>query len=131
QGEELQHAAQKIYFVSTSSGADAESAKAALTEAYTKIGEFLKTNGVAMQGAPLTITDSYDANGWKFDAAIPVDNNDAATSGDVKSGATYAGKAVQFVHTGPYDKIGDTVHKAYAWLAVQAYKPKDRLIEEY
>jgi effector-binding domain-containing protein len=131
QGEETQRAAQKIYFVSASSGADAQAAKAVLTDAYTKIGEFLKANGVAMQGAPMTITDSYDASGWKFDAAIPVDRNEAAASGDVKSGESYAGKAVQFVHTGSYETIGDTVQKAYAWLAVQAYKPKGRLIEEY
>ena len=131
QGEEVQRAAQKVYFVSTGSGVDAEAAKAVLTDAYSRIGEFLKTNGIAMQGAPMTITNSYDTNGWKFDAAIAVDRNDAPALGDIKSGETYAGKAVQFLHTGPYDTVGDSVQKAYAWLAVQAYKPKDRLIEEY
>jgi len=131
QGEEVQRAAQKIYFVSGSSGTDAESAKLALTEAYTKLGEFIKTNGLVMQGAPMTITTSYDANGWKFDAAMPVDRNDVPPAGDIKNAETYAGKAVQFTHVGAYDKIGDTTQKAYAWLAVQGYKPKDRLIEEY
>jgi effector-binding domain-containing protein len=130
-GAEVQRAAQKIYFVSGSCGTDAESAKVALTDAYTKLGGFMKTNGIAMQGAPLTITTSYDASGWKFDAAIPVDRNDAAPADDIKSGETYAGKAVQFMHVGPYDKIGDTTQKAYAWIAVQGYKAKDRLIEEY
>lgn len=131
QGDEVQRAAQKIYFVAGSSGTDPESAKAVLTEAYSKLGEFIKANGIAMQGAPLTITTSYDASGWKFDAAIPVDRNDAVPDGDIKAGETYAGKALQFMHVGPYDKIGDTKQKAYAWLAVQGYKPKDRLIEEY
>jgi effector-binding domain-containing protein len=131
QGEEVQRVAQKIYFVSASCGTDADSAKVVLTDAYGKLGEFMKANALGMQGAPMTITTSYDANGWKFDAAMPVDRNDAATSGDIKSGETYAGKAVQFTHVGGYDKIGDTVQKAYAWLAVQGYKPKDRLIEEY
>ena len=84
-----------------------------------------------MQGAPLTITTSYDKSGWKFDAAMPVDRNDAATSDDIQAGATYAGRAVQFMHVGPYDKIGDTTTKAFAWLAVQGYKATDRLIEEY
>lgn len=131
QGEEVQRAAQKIYFIGGSSGADAESAKTVLTEAYAKLGEFIKANGIAMQGAPLTITTSSDASGWKFDAAIPVDRNDVAPGGDIKSGETYAGKALQFVHVGAYDKLGDTTQKAYAWIAVQGYKPKDRLIEEY
>jgi len=131
QGEEVQRTAQKIYFVSGSSGTDAESAKAVLAEAYGKLDEFIKANGIAMQGAPMTITTSHDANGWKFDAAIPVDRNDAAPSGDIRSGETYAGKAVQFKHVGPYDKLGETMQKAYAWIAVQGYKAKDRLIEEY
>jgi len=102
-----------------------------LTIAYTKLGAYLQQNGLAMQGPPLTITTSYDKNGWKFDAGVPVARNDMATREDIQAGATYAGPAVQFMHVGPYDKIGDTIMKAYAWLAVQGYKPKDRLIEDY
>ena len=79
----------------------------------------------------MTITTSHDANGWTFDAALPVDHNDVASTEDVRAGATYAGNAVQFTHVGSYEKIGDTTQKAYAWLAVQGYKPRDRLIEEY
>jgi len=132
QGEEVQRAAQRIYFVSTSCGTDAESAKAAIGAAYGKIGRVMQGNGSQMQGAPMTITTSYDKDVWKFDAAIAVDRNDAsADAPDVQVGVTYAGKAVQFTHIGPYDRIGDTITKAYAWTAVQGYKPKDRLIEEY
>ncbi|MDR3388038.1 MAG: SRPBCC family protein [Rudaea sp.] len=131
QGEEVARAAGKIYFVGASSGTDAESAKAVLTEAYGKIGGFIRANGIAMQGAPMTITTSYDASGWKFDAAVPVDRNDVVPTGDIQAATTYAGKAVQFLHVGPYDRIGDTTRKAYAWLAAQGYKPRDRLIEEY
>jgi effector-binding domain-containing protein len=131
QGQQVQRASQKIYFVTASSGSDPESAKAVLTAAYAKLSSFIQSAGIAMQGAPMTITTSYDGNGWKFDAALPVDRNDVAATEDVRSGTTYAGKAVQFTHVGAYDKIGDTTQKAYAWLAVQGYKPKDRLIEEY
>lgn len=132
-GESVDLAAQKIYFVSVGPLAvdDMAGIKSAITAAYAKIGEFLKANSLAMQGAPLTITTSYDKSGWKFDAAAPVAANDVAPGGDVKAGTTYAGKAVQFVHVGPYEKLGDTITKAYAWLAVQGLKPKDRLIEEY
>jgi len=130
-GEPVQLAPRKIYFVSAASGTDPESAKAVLTVAYTKLGAYLQQNGLAMQGPPLTITTSYDKNGWKFDAGAPVARNDIATREDIQAGTTYAGPAVQFVHVGPYDKIGDTIMKAYAWLATQGYKPKDRLIEDY
>ena len=130
-GEAVTVTPRPIYFVSASSGPGAESAKAVLTEAYAKLGKYLGDNGLTMQGAPLTITTSYDKSGWKFDAAIPVDRNNAATRDDIQSGATYGGTAVQFVHVGPYDKLSDTITKAEAWLSVQGYKVTDRLIEEY
>jgi effector-binding domain-containing protein len=132
-GENVDLAAQKIYYVSVGPLAlnDMAAIGAAIRGAYVKIGEFLKANNLTMQGAPMTITTSYDGSGWKFDAAVSVAANEVVPSGDVKAGTTYAGKAVQFTHVGPYEKLGDTVIKAYAWLAVQGLKPKDRLIEEY
>lgn len=130
-GNAVQLQPRKIYFVSARSAADAGSAKAVLTEAYGKLGRFLQDHGIKMQGSPLTITTSYDKDGWVFDAAVPVDRTDAANRDDIQSGATYAGPALQFVHVGPYDTIGDTIVKAYAWATVQGYKPAGRLIEDY
>jgi len=130
-GELVQLAARPIYFVSASSGIGGDSAKAVLTEAYKKLGKYVYENGVTMQGAPMTITTSYDKSGWKFDAAIVVDRNNAATREDIQAGVTDSGNAAQFVHVGPYEKIGETMEKAYAWIAVQGYKPRGRLIEEY
>lgn len=130
-GEFVKLAPRKIYFVTASSGTDPESAKAVLTVAYARLGKYLQEVGIQMAGPPLTITTSWDQGGWKFDAGVPVERNDAATREDIQAGSTYAGNAVQFVHVGPYDRIGDTLTKAYAWLAVQGYKPKDRLIEDY
>jgi len=130
-GEVVQLAPRKIYFISAGSGTDAESAKAVLTVAYTKLGKYMQDNNLTMAGPPLTITTNYDSSGWKFDAAVPVDRNNAATREDIQAGTTYAGRAAQFIHVGPYDKIGDTTTKAFAWLAVQGYKAHDRLIEDY
>lgn len=131
QGEEVQRTAQKTYFISASSGNDPESAKAALTAAFARIDTFIKASGIVAQSAPLSITTSYDENSWKFDAAIPVDRNDVQATGDIKSGSTYSGKAVQFMHQGSYDKLAGTAHKAQIWIVIQGYKPKDRMIEEY
>jgi len=130
-GEVVQLAARPIYFVSASSSIGADSAKAVLTEAYQKLGKYVYETGVTMQGAPMTITTSFDKSGWKFDAAIAVDRNNAATREDIQAGATDGGSAAQFVHLGPYARIGETVNKAYAWIAVYGYKPRGRLIEEY
>ncbi len=122
---------QTILTISGSSSTDPQAIAAALAAAYTAIGEAMKANGITQAGAPLAITNSYDATGWKFDAAIPVDRNDNLPTSDVRAGNTYAGKALVFTHTGSYDKLGDTIMKAYAWTAVHGYKTKDRLIEEF
>ena len=129
-GEEMTLQPQPIYFV-TGSATDMDSSKAALTAAYMSIGAFIAKNGITMKGPPMTVTNSFANGVWAFDAAIIVDRNDAAPTGDIKSGTTYAGKAVAFTHVGPYDKLQNTTTKAYAWLTVQGYKPIDRLIEEY
>ena len=128
-GTEVEVAAKKIYFVPGT--ATLETAKAVLTDAYTRIGKFMAANKIAMQGAPLTITTRYDSTQWAFNAGVPVDRNDTAPTDDIQSGTTYAGKAVQFMHVGPYDKIPDTTKKAYAWLSLLAYKPVGGVIAEY
>jgi len=130
-GEVVDLAPRKIYFVSARSGADVQSAKAVLEVAYAKLGKYLQDNGLQMQGPPLTITTSYDKDGWKFDAAMAVERNDAATRDDIQAGTTYAGRAVQFMHVGSYESIPDTMTKVHAWLAVQGYKVHGRLIEDY
>jgi len=131
-GDVVDLAAQKIYYVSGGPVTDDAAAKEALTAAYRQLGAFLAAHQLTMQGPPMTITNSYDPKtGWSFDAAIAVAANDSAPTGDIKSGSTYAGKAVQFTHVGGYDKLPATITKAFAWLAVHGYRPRDRLIEAY
>ena len=130
-GKVLQLEARKIYFVSGTSGPGAESARAVLDVAYAKLEKYLKDNDLTVQGPPLTITTSYDKGGWKFDAALPVERNAAATRDDIQAGTTYAGEAAQFIHTGPYEKIEATLDKAFAWITVHGYKASGRLMEEY
>jgi effector-binding domain-containing protein len=35
------------------------------------------------------------------------------------------------MHVGPYEKLPETTKKAFAWLALQMYKPAGGVIEEY
>jgi effector-binding domain-containing protein len=130
-GEPVELAPRKIYFISASSGADVESSRPVLREVYAKLGRYVTDNGLELQGPPLSITTDYDASGWKFDAALPVDRNDIPTRDDIQAGATYSGPALQFMHVGAYAGLGDLITRTYAWATVQGYKPRDRLIEEY
>ncbi|QBB69495.1 hypothetical protein ELE36_03375 [Pseudolysobacter antarcticus] len=130
-GEPVELAAHKILFVSAHSSNDVAATSATLAAAYTQIRSYALANRILLMDAPLSITTSSDASGWQFDAAIPVDRIDGAADDQVKSGTTYAGKAVQFWSVGAYDKLTDSIARAYAWLAVNGYQPADRLIEQY
>ncbi len=87
-GEAVDLAAQKIYYVSGGPVTDDASAKAATRLPHiVEIGQFLAANKLAMESAPLTITNSYDKTvGWKFDAAITVVENDVAPAGISRRG---------------------------------------------
>jgi effector-binding domain-containing protein len=128
-GNEVAVVAKKIYFVPGT--ATSETAKDVLSAAYSTIGTFMAANKITMQGAPLTITTSNGDEPWAFNAGVPVDHNDVTPTGDIQSGTTYGGKAVQFIHLGPYEKLPDATKKAFGWLALQAYKPAGGLIAEY
>jgi len=124
-------APRKILYVTGSTTLEPEASKTALTNAYGAIGVYMATNKLSMSAAPLTLTNSYDGKTWGFDAGIPTEYTEAPEDSTVKAGATPAGKAVQLTHTGAYDQIGGTIEKAYAWIAVQGMKPRERMIEDY
>lgn len=130
-GEPVELTARKILFVSGHSSSDLAAIAASLAMAYTQIGSYARANNIVVVGAPLSITTANTTTGWQFDAAIAVDHNEGPADEQVKAGSTYAGKAMQFSHIGAYDKLADSVAKAYAWLAVHGYQATDRRIEEY
>jgi effector-binding domain-containing protein/carbon monoxide dehydrogenase subunit G len=124
-------APRKILYVSGTTTMEPEVSKTALTNAYGAIGVYMAANKLTMSAAPLTITNSYDGKSWGFDAGIPAEYTAAPEDSAVMAGTTPAGKAVQLTHTGAYDQIGGTIEKAYAWIAVQGMKPRERMVEDY
>lgn len=124
-------AARKILFVSANSGVDAEGMRNVIAAAYGSINGYMALNNLSYAGAPLTITTSWDDKAWSFDAAIPTEYGSLGGDEVVKAGVTSSGKAVQWIHTGPYTQLGESIGKLYAWIAVQGLKPRERLMAEY
>jgi effector-binding domain-containing protein len=87
--------------------------------------------GVQQVAAPLAITNSFENGVWNYDAGIPVDRNDIELSGDVKAGVSPSGKALRFVHIGPYDGLEALAPRLDAWIAVHGYHVRDRSIDQY
>lgn len=112
-------------------------------KAYSELMDFINNNGIKEKGSPFAINIEFAENSWKFQAAIPVENNDTKTTGRIKSGLTYSGKAIRAVYFGPYNgatvayqKIDEyvTKHKyqfsGYSWevyVSDPANTPADKI----
>jgi effector-binding domain-containing protein len=89
-------------------------------KAYFEILSFIDANGLAENGAPMSIVRGFAGSELRFDAAIPVRGTAAATpraGAAVRLGLTYAGPAIRVRHTGSYRQLGATHRKITAYLA--------------
>jgi effector-binding domain-containing protein/uncharacterized protein YndB with AHSA1/START domain len=111
--------------------ADLAAVSAKLGAMYAEINAAMGANALQQTGVPLTITSAYGDGVWKFDAAIPVDRNDVALDGEVRAGTSPSGKAMRFVHVGPYAGLADFHARARAWLGVHGLRVRDRVMEQY
>ena len=109
QSETVQTRSQPMIYVSYRATIDPGDIGQKMGEAFQALGTFIGQNAIEVAGPPLAVYSDYTATGMKMDIGFPV----AAAAlgkaiGDIKAGATPAGKAMKFVHRGPYDKLRDT-----------------------
>lgn len=55
----------------------------------------------------------------------------AAVAAPLQQGECRAAKIAVYVHVGPYDKVGESYAKVFAFIADQGYKPAGPCIEKY
>lgn len=116
--EQLRIEPQRIAYVSTSSPPNAAAMSASLGEAYGEVLDFIDRKGLAVAGAPLSITRAFDGAELRYDAGIPVRGNaGVATDGRVRLGETYGGEVIRVRHAGSYERLSDTHRRITAYLA--------------
>lgn len=109
QAETVQTKPQPMIYVRHSVTMDSDEIGRKMGEAFQALGAFLAKEGVAPAGPPLAVYHDYSDSGMTMDVGFPV----AAAAlgkaaGDIKAGQTPSGKAMKFIHRGPYDKLRDT-----------------------
>lgn len=130
----------RVLMVAGESGTGTEEIGRALADAYGAITAWMSAQGLRQAGQPLAIAvDAGDSARYRFEAAIPVDELalqavdpallDAA--GPVRPGWTPGGAAVRVVHTGAYDRLGESYERLAAWMAVHGLERGDRSWEVY
>jgi effector-binding domain-containing protein len=105
-----------------------------LKKAFQRIEDELGRAGIAPAGRPVTVFAQTDDSGFRYDAMVPIERvpEGRPTLGqNVMFGVTPSGRALRFVHKGPYDDIDSTYETVTAYLEAKDIDVKDSFIEEY
>jgi effector-binding domain-containing protein len=109
QSETVQTKSQPMIYVSYRATMDSGEIGQKMGEAFQTLGTFIGINNIEVAGPALAVYSDYTETGMKMGIGFPV----AAAAlgkatGEIKAGTTPAGKAMKFVHRGPYDKLRET-----------------------
>lgn len=105
-----------------------------LKKAFQRIEDELRKAGIAPAGRPLTVFVQTDDMSFRYDAMVPVEgvpDDRPPLAPDVRFGKTPEGRALRFVHKGPYEDIDSTYETITAYLDAKDVEVKDSFIEEY
>ena len=103
-----------------------------IVDAFKSLNEYLDKQGIKPTGAAMTIYTQTDDSGFQFEAAMPIAAAPAnPPKGDIAVGQAPSGKALKFVHRGPYDAMDTTYEAITNYLDDKQLEAKDLFIEEY
>lgn len=131
-GEPIEFEPLTLLYVSGSAPVDdTEAVGMALAGMYGEVTRLMEARGVSQVGAPVTVTHAVEEGIWRFDAGIPVDRNDIELAGAVQAGESPGGKAMRYVHIGPYDGLGEYRDAVMADLEARQLTQRAPVIEQY
>lgn len=100
-------------------------------KAYGEIQAYMQKHKISMTGAPLSVTDSWSKEAYKFHAAIPVNVSSAKPEGRIKGMSSYGGKVVKAVYIGPYDGAEPAYMKIMEYMKANGLQENGKSWEEY
>jgi effector-binding domain-containing protein len=105
-----------------------------MTASLKVLEDSIKQNGLQVAGRPLTLFTQTDDAGFTYEMMLPIDkipDGKTTLSPEVSVGKTPEGKALRFVHKGPYADIDSTYEAVTAYLDAKGLIVKDMFLEEY
>jgi len=94
-----------------------EAISKAMGKAFEDVMDFIQSHGMALTGPALSAYYSFDPDTVEFRAGFFVSAEDAKKAeGGIKAGMTPAGRVVNFIHTGPYTRLGESYQAMMGWL---------------
>ncbi len=106
-----------------------------LAGSFARLADEAKALDIKVTGRAVAVFVETDDRGFRYEAVLPVAalpaQKPANWPSELRLGATPEGKAIRFVHKGPYDEIDSTYEAITAYLDVKGIEAKETLIEEY
>lgn len=104
----------------------------AMGDAFGQVMGVVKAHDIQPAGPPMSVYLTYDPNTLTFRAGMPIAKADMSkASGGVAADVVPAGRALHFVHTGPYAKLRDTYGLAMQHLQANSLEMRAPTWEVY
>lgn len=129
-GEDVTLTGKPIVYVKGSGTWD--KAFAIISGSLKKVEAYVAKAGLKTDGQPMTIFLATDDRGFDYEAAVPLaEAPKDPLRGEISSGETPDGHALEFVHRGSYDAMDDTYEAITNYLDEKRLESKNVLIEQY
>jgi effector-binding domain-containing protein len=101
-----------------------------LSDAFAAVAEVLARQGVHVTGPPLALYRSVSGGAVEVEAGFPV-ATEVTPEGEVRPSGVPGGEAVESVHIGPYETLGDTYREMAGWMQRNRRRPAGLSWESY
>ena len=102
-----------------------------LDTAYQEISAFITENELDVNGGRMAITRTWDEQGYRLDAAIPVVMKPVELTGNLRAGQSPSGSSVRVVHQGPYEHMTPSYEKLATYMAAHGLREGSVSWESY
>ena len=104
--------------VDMTSGSDPAEMGKAFGTAFGRLADYVQATGVQPLGAPRAIYTAYGPDGTDFTVVMPLASGaeGGTPDGSVVVDEVPGGKALRFVHRGPYDRLRETYDGITNWM---------------
>jgi effector-binding domain-containing protein len=129
-GVETALAAKPILYVKGSAKWD--QAFATISGSLKKVEAYMAKEGLKADGMPMTIFTATDDVGFDYEAGVPLGAPPKnPPHGEIVSGQTPAGRALEFVHRGSYEAMDDTYEAITNYMDEKRLESRNILVEQY
>ena len=101
-----------------------------LSHAFAAVADPLVRQGIHVTGPPLALYRSVAGDAVDVEAGFPV-AAEIASEGEVRPSSVPGGEAVETVHIGPYETLGETYRDMAGWMERHGRRPAGLSWESY